>query len=168
MLAASSRGDAVVLVVALALAAGSVLATVALIGALAGVVLRWGSSSLGAVAGAQAVLGPAGWTGGAAAVASAWAAAVAIVLASPADAVPGLPSWVAPTATAAPFGLVAALVAVGPGPGGALALRVVASVVATAAVVALGRTRRPQLTAARARVAVGLGAAALVLGGLAA
>jgi hypothetical protein len=168
VLAASSRGDVVVLAVAVAVAAGSVLASIAVVGALAGVALRWGSSSLGAVAGAQAVLGPAGWTGGAAAVASAWVGAAAVVLAAPTDAVPGLPSWLAPFATAVPFGLVAALVAVGPGPGGALGLRVVASVVATGAVVAVGRARAPRVEAARLAGAVAFGAAALVLEGFAA
>src|SRR5207253_8473229 len=151
--------------VALALAAGSVLGALALVGALGGVALRWGSSSLGAVAGAQAVLGPAGWTGSAAAVASAWTAAAAVVLASPGERVPGLPRWLGPLAAAVPFGLVTAVVAVGPGPGGAVRLRVVASIVGTAAVMAVGRIDGDWLTAARPRAAVGLGVAALVLGG---
>jgi hypothetical protein len=41
---------------------------------------RWGSSSLAAVAGGQAVVGAAGWTGDAALVVSSWCAAIAIAL----------------------------------------------------------------------------------------
>lgn len=47
------------------------------------VLARWGTASLGAVAGAQSVLGPGGVVGPAAAAASAWLAAAALVLASP-------------------------------------------------------------------------------------
>ncbi|MEY2569896.1 MAG: hypothetical protein QOE63_246, partial [Acidimicrobiaceae bacterium] len=105
-----------------------------------GALLRGGTTSLGALAGAQAVLGPAGWTGRGAAVASAWFGALAVVAATPDP----LALRGGRVLTAAPFGAAAALLAVGPGPGGQLPLRVVAAVVATglAAVVTGARDRR--------------------------
>src|SRR5260221_532360 len=62
------------------------------------VVARWGTGWLAALAGGQAVLGPAGLFGTAAAVGSAWYAGAAIVLASPGG-------WLA-----VPFGASAGLV----------------------------------------------------------
>src|SRR5581483_803049 len=101
------------------------------------VLVRWGSSSLGAVAGAQAALGPAGWTGRTAAVASAWLAATALVLAVR-DRRDALEAF----AVAAAFAVTAADVAVGAAPGGALAARIAASVVAFGAAVAVARLTR--------------------------
>lgn len=83
VLAVLSRGDVVVLAALLVLAAWHLPAVGAVVPALLASGWRWGSTSLDALAGAQAVLGPAGWTGPAAAVASSWLAALALVLALP-------------------------------------------------------------------------------------
>lgn len=80
LLAALSQGDAVALSVALALAVWRPIPVLAVAGALGASSLRWGSTSLEAWSGAQAVLGPAGVVGPAQAAVSAWSAAVALVL----------------------------------------------------------------------------------------
>jgi hypothetical protein len=118
--------------------------------------VRWGSTSLGAIAGAQAVLGPAGWTGSNLAVASAWLAAVALVLA----AAPIAEGRLIRVLSSVPFACAAADVAVGPGPGGAIALRALASVIAVAVASLLPRVR------GRDTAAMGCGVAALVCAAL--
>jgi hypothetical protein len=124
---------------------------------LAAALLRWGSPALGAIAGAQAVLGPAGWTGSSTAVASAWLGALALVLA--AVSLDKTSSFVT-VASVAPFAVAAADVVVGPAPGGALALRAFASVGALTAATLLARWRpMPAL-------AVISGALALVCAGI--
>lgn len=126
--------------------------------ALTAALVRWGSPSLGAIAGAQAVLGPAGWTGSGAAVASAWFASAALLLA----AVPLVRTNSAATAASlSPFALAAADVVVGPAPGGALALRAVASIVALVVTVVLTRWRP------RPSPAIVCGALALLCAGVA-
>lgn len=82
VLAVLSRGDALVLAALLVVAAGRAPA-LAVVPALAASSWRWGSTSLEALAGGQAVLGPAGWVEPPSAAASAWLAALAIVLAMP-------------------------------------------------------------------------------------
>src|SRR5436190_13971425 len=82
VLAVVSRGDVVVLAALLGLGVGRPASALATAGALGATLVRWGSPSLEAIAGAQAVLGPAGWTGSNAAVAAAWLAGAALVLAS--------------------------------------------------------------------------------------
>jgi len=82
VLAVTSRGDVVVLALLLGLGTGRRRAGLAAAGALGAAMVRWGSPSLSAIAGAQAVLGPAGWTGSRAAIVSAWFGAVALVLAA--------------------------------------------------------------------------------------
>jgi len=121
-------------------------------------VVRWGSSSLGAIAGAQAVLGPAGWTGDIAAVASAWCTAVALVAGAPAG----------PALLALPFGVAAADVVAGPAPGGALAVRVLATAVAAALALAVSaRLRSAGWARALDTGCVLAGALALLLAGIA-
>ncbi|MGH9245810.1 MAG: hypothetical protein ACRD29_16125 [Acidimicrobiales bacterium] len=145
-LAVTSRGDITLLAVALGLAAADPL--VGLTAAMAGVAVavRWGSTSLESVAGAQAVVGPAGWTGRGAAVVAMWFAAAALLLAARPladEAFAGLRSgrWssVVRLAPTVPFGVAAATVVVGSAPGGAVGRRVVASVVlaVTAGLVAM-------------------------------
>ena len=85
------------------------------------VLLRWGSTSLGALAGAQSVLGPAGLTGPATVAASSWLAAGAVVLACRPPVLLGV----------LPFGALAAAVVAGPGPGGELVWRIIATAAAT-------------------------------------
>jgi hypothetical protein len=115
-MAAAATGDVVLLAVLLGIAAGDVIAGVVAGAASLSVLVRWGGTSLQALAGAQAVLGGAGWTGPAGAALSSWAAAAALVLVSPRG---WLPS--------AAFGLTAAVVVAGPGIGGAVAVRAGAS-----------------------------------------
>jgi hypothetical protein len=80
LLAVLSRGDALVVATLLALAAWRPLPVAALGAALVASSWRWGSTSLEALAGAQAVLGPAGWVGPTAAALSSWLAGVAVLL----------------------------------------------------------------------------------------
>src|SRR5690606_3159957 len=80
--AALSRGDALVLGAALALAAWRPLAAVGVAAAVAASSLRWGTTSLEALAGGQEVLGPAGWVGPTSAAAASWLAAAAVLLAA--------------------------------------------------------------------------------------
>ena len=115
-MAATSVGDVLLLGVALAVVAADVLVGAGVVLAAASVLVRWGSSSLGALAGNQAVLGGAGWSGSVAGAASAWCAAGALLAATP----PGL-------LPAAGFGLAAAAVVAGPGIGGAVPVRIAAS-----------------------------------------
>jgi hypothetical protein len=122
-MASTSSGDVLLLGVLLGLAAADL--AIGATGVVVGlaVVGRWGTSSLAALAGAQAVVGAAGVTGPALLAASAWCGAAALILAAPRQ----------PLATAA-FGLAAADVVAGPAAlwsgGGPLAIRVAASLVA--------------------------------------
>lgn len=153
-----SRGDVVVLALLLGFGAGRRLSGLASLTALTAALVRWGSPSLGSIAGAQAVLGPAGWTGSAAAVASAWLGALALVLA----AVPlARTSTVVIALSVSPFAIAAADVVVGPAPGGALVLRVLASAIALVATTLLARWRSMPLLAS------GCGGLALLCAGIA-
>ncbi len=180
-LALSSKGDAVLLGLLLAVGAGRIGAGVAALLGAVSVAVRFGGTDLGLIASAQAVLGPAGLIGSTAAAASSWCAGAAVVLAgstvrraptAPAranrprralgareGAWRALPGLVGTALRAVPFGAAAAAFAIGPGPGGALWARVVATIVATAATVVLSRVGRWQATLA----AVAAGAAAIVL-----
>jgi hypothetical protein len=158
VLAVSSRGDLVVLTAMLGLGVGRPASALAAAGALAATLVRWGSPSLEAIAGAQAVVGPAGWTGSNVAVAAVWLAGAALVLASrPRRRGTPLSTAIA----AAPFAVAAADVVVGPSAGGAIVLRVAGSVVAVVLAVAASRWRRGP------DVACGLAVVALVAAGLA-
>lgn len=132
-MAALSTGDVVLLGVLLGVATGDIVAAVAVAVAAFSMAARWGSTSLGAIAGAQAVLGPGGILGSVVASASAWFAAAALVLASPRG-------WRAPA-----FGLAAALVVFGPAATDAasLAVRVGAAAVGVGLAVVVGRWLPP-------------------------
>lgn len=138
---------------------------------------RWGTPSLSAVAGAQSVLGAGGVVGPTTAATSAWLAAAALVLASPAvgrrggdD--PGEPASPEPRRSRrmapAPAALVVALATgsaaaaavAGPELGSDLALRLAATTAAVVAAVAVSSMRRRAVTAGLA-LAAGLGAAGL-------
>jgi hypothetical protein len=82
LLAATGRGDALLLGGLLAVAAAPRTRVIPLF-ALAGVALRWGTTSLTAIGGAQTVLGSAASVGPAPAAAACWCAAGALVLAAP-------------------------------------------------------------------------------------
>lgn len=79
-LTATGRGD--IWTLALAFGVSDASALTALVVALAGVatIARTGSAALGDIAGGQAVLGAAGFTGSSVAIAAAWASAVSLVL----------------------------------------------------------------------------------------
>jgi hypothetical protein len=159
-LGVSSRGDALVLAVLLAVLAERPARVLGALGALVGSCVRWGTTTLGAIAGAQAVLGPAGWTGSTLAVSSAWAGAVGLVAATPRPLKVSAGDLVA----AAPFGVAAAAVVAGSGPGGPLAVRVLAALVAVALGATVSRLRRQPAAAAIADgVALLGGIAAVVL-----
>lgn len=128
---------------------------------------RWGTTSLDAVAGAQAVLGPGGVVGPPAGAASAWCTAAALVLASPwvegSDASEGRrrrrPSPAALVVALATGGAAAAVVA-GPGLGADPALRLGATVAAVVVATVVASLRSRHVTAALA-LAAGVSAAAL-------
>lgn len=135
------------LAAALAVLAAHRLATGAIALAAAAVAVRWGTTSLAAVGGAQAVLGPAVLTGPPAAAASSLLAALTLVLVSPAA-----------NLRAVAVGVAAAQLAAGPAGAGGIAIRAVA----TACFVILCLLAR-HLPPWRLRVAVGAGAAAFLL-----
>jgi hypothetical protein len=151
-LALSSHGNVLLLAALLALVAARPAPGVAAVLAAGSAVVRWGSPSLGAIAGAQSVLGPAVTVGPSAAAASAACAAVAIVLCARA------PGRGRALLVAIPFGCAAAALAAGPGPGGELALRAAATVVASALAIAIA------LLAQRVAADRALGALAVAAG----
>lgn len=101
-LVVGSTGDAFLLAVLLGVVAGDVVAGAAAAGVALALLARWGSSSLAAVAGAQAVLGPAVVLGPPVSAASVWLATLALVVVAPVG-------W-----RAVLFGATAGLVACGP------------------------------------------------------
>ena len=112
--------------------------------------IRWGSGWLVALAGAQAVLGPAITVGPVASAASSWCAAASLVVAVPDRSL----------VVAAGVGTVAALLAAGPGGWDGIAVRVLATAVAVGATVLVGRLGRARMRAIAAAV---LAVAAVVL-----
>jgi hypothetical protein len=179
LLAALSRGDAIVLAALLAVGAWRPLPAVAFASALAAAAWRWSSTALEDLAGAQAVLGPAGVVDPPASAVAAWLGALAIVLATPnlveawwferADAgtlstarprwlARGL-EWLPPFASAAS----AAVVVAGPAPGGDVWARALAVLVALAiARLVAGRRRVLDRHLVLDGVAVALGVGSLV------
>ena len=146
----TSSGEVVLLACLLGFVAADVLAAVATAAALLALAVRWGSTSLDAISGAQSVLGPGGTVGSLPEVAASWSAATALVLAAPRGWWP-----------AAAFGTTAALAVAGTsGDPADVALRLVACAAGVAVTMAAGR-RAATGTARRAAVAAG--AAALVL-----
>ena len=150
VLALTSSGDVLVVAVLLGAVAGDALAFAAVLLAAMAVLARWGTGSLAAVAGGQAVLGAAGVYGTAAAVGSSWYAALTVALASPGG-------WLS-----VPFGAVAGLLVAGPGvTGAANGLVRVAGALAGVAAAAVAPRFLPARLAVR--VGVALGALALLL-----
>lgn len=151
VLAALSRGDAIVLA-ALLLIAVSRLPAVAVVPALLASSWRFASTSLEALAGAQAVLGPAGLVGPVRGAAASWFAAAALVLCTPAWTGLRTGSTAAPARalraiggvtglTAAALGAAAAAVVAGPSLQGDWWVRVLGSVLAVALGLGVGRLR---------------------------
>lgn len=150
-LALSSSGEVVLLAVLLGIAAGEVLAGAVAVLATGSVAIRWGTTSLDAIAGAQSVLGPGVAVGPAAAAASTWCAAAALVLA-------GARGW-----RAVAFGLTGGLVVAGPAAGSAdlVAMRAAAAVAGVGLAVVAGRRAPP--VARLAALALAAGAVVLAL-----
>jgi len=137
----------------LGMAAADATAFAAVALAAVAMMVRWGSGSLSALAGGQAVLGPAGLAGSGAAIGAAWYAAVATVLASPGG-------WLA-----FPFGAAAAVIVAGPAAvsAGSAAERAGAAVVGVGLAL-LVPARVKQSLALRVAVAFGALAVALAAG----
>jgi hypothetical protein len=155
VLAVTSRGDAAVLAAVLVVVEANPVAAVAVVAALAGSSWRWGTTSLDALAGAQAVLGPAAVVGPTGSAAGSWCAAGALVLA--------VSSHTEPLRVAA-AGAVAAAVLAGPAPGGEVGARLGAAVVAGALSYVVARAVEGSLTLDRVRLgaALALGVGAMV------
>jgi hypothetical protein len=140
-----STGHLFVLAALLAVVAATRAGGLAALLACTSVLVRWGSPSLAAVGGAQAVLGPAVLVGTATAAAT-WLASLALVLSA------------RDRLTAGAFGLAAAALAAGPSLPHALATKAVGAVVGVGA--AYAATRLPRHASLAAVV---LAAAAVVL-----
>lgn len=158
VVALTSSGDAFLLAALLGLAAADI--AVAGVAALVAtsLTIRYGASSLGAVAGAQGVLGPALATGDPYSVAAAWTGALALAFVGPR----GLPVLA--------FGLAAGAVVAGPDVSTpvSLAIRIGGALIGLALAGAAARytPRRPArwLAAGLAFVSVGLATAGRFLG----
>jgi hypothetical protein len=157
VLAVTSRGELAVLALLLVLPDVSLTSVVALLGAVVASSWRWGTTSLEALAGAQAVLGPAGGVGPAGAAAGSWLAALALLLA--------LGRGSEPMRFAAVGATVAAVLA-GPAPGGELPVRFAVGLGAAAAAYGLAWWRsdddRADGAIAWGSAAAGIGAAVAV------
>ena len=149
MLVATSTGDVLLVGVLAGVATLDLLTGGVAIAAGLATLFRWGSPSLTAVAGSQAVLGPGGLVGPAAGAASAWLAAAAVVLVAPRSPGPAIA-----------LGLLAADLVAGPAPPHFVAARVAASVVAVGAAVIA--PRRLPLGPARAAAGAAVVAACIL------
>lgn len=177
VLAVLSLGDALVLAAVLVIVAWRLPALI-VVPALLASSWRWGSTSLDALAGAQAVLGPAGLVGPGRAAAASWLVAAALVLSSPAGrrrvagtlnaagspgiAVARFPLDIVTGLAAVAIGATAADVVAGPSLGGDWWVRVVATVVATGLALVVSKVRHTHERAIDA-LAIAGGLAALVL-----
>ena len=177
LLAVLSRGDVIVLGVLLAVGAWRPVPAIAVLTALGAAAWRWSSTALEDIAGAQAVLGPAGVVDPGSAAVAAWLGALAVLLAAPdlrtdrgdhRDAAPGdravarVVEWLPLLAHAA----TAAVIVAGPSVGGDVWIRVVA----VAAGVGAGASLRRWVPASRRTmvdaIAALAGLASLALVGL--
>ena len=164
VLAWSSTGSMVVAAVLLGAAVGDRRAAAAPLLAVAATAVRFATAGFDDLAGIQSVLGNAVVVGPATAAASAWCAAAAVVLVVGRH--PQRARVALDTATALAAGGFAAALAAGQGPGGELWQRLAAGLGAVALAGLLLRTEGragARLTDARRWLAVGLGAAAVVL-----
>lgn len=155
VLLGASRGDATVAGVVLLVVVPRPATVPAVAGALVASSWRWGTSSLEALAGAQAVLGPAGGVGPTAAAVGSWLAGAALLLAL---------ARYDEALTAAAVGAAVSAVVAGPAPGGELPVRVLAGVGVALAAYGLGRARvgAPRLDAALAWLGAAAGVGAVL------
>ncbi|MDQ6797933.1 MAG: hypothetical protein M3011_07930 [Actinomycetota bacterium] len=176
MMVVTSTGDVMAAGVLLGLMAGDLAAGA--IGVLAGIAVigRWGSSSFAALAGGQAVVGAAGWSGPPGMVLSSWAAAAAVLLVVPRRSRrPGVPTaGSGPKRSAGGYtvgvvacGCFAAALVAGPAVGrdtdSVIILRVAASVIATAGAMVIGRACPRPLARTAGLIAAVVAAATAVL-----
>lgn len=133
-----AHGPALILAVLVAMTLGYPLGAATAGLAFVAATIRWGSGWLVAIAGAQAVLGPAITVGPVAAASSSWLSAACLIIAVPDRS----------AVAAASVGVAAALVAAGPAGWDGAAVRLLAAVVAVAAAVAAGRIGHARLRAA--------------------
>lgn len=164
VLAMTSTGSIVVVALLVGIAtldrrSGTAVALVAV-----AVSIRFGTTTLGDLAGVQSVLGPAVSVGPELAAASAWCAGGAVLLATRVPPVAGADRWPWRLAVPLATGLLAAAVVAGPGPDDVL-LRVGASVAGVALALASTLLDRRPVVVARPWLAVVLAGAACVLAG---
>jgi hypothetical protein len=151
----TSTGDVTLVAVAIGVASADRAAFVTAGLAAVTVLGRWGTTSLAAMAGGQAVIGPAGVTGSATSVASVWLAAAALV------AVTAGRTWVPVAAT---LGLFAALMVAGPATTSLLDAGVRAGAALAGLALALLARRLPPRVGVAAALVLGALGAGLALG----
>lgn len=164
VLAMTSTGSIVVVAVLIGIAtldrrSGTAVALVAV-----AVSIRFGTTTLGDLAGVQSVLGPAVSVGPELAAASAWCAGGAVLLATRVPPAAGADRWPWRFAVPLATGLLAAAVVAGPGPDDVL-LRVGASVAGVALALASTVLDRRPVVDVRLWLGVVLAGAACVLAG---
>jgi hypothetical protein len=142
VLAATSRGDAIVLGLLLVLAVARPTAVLAVGAALAASSLRWGATSLEALSGAQAVLGPAGWVGPTSDALGSWLAAAALLVALARRSAGSRQVTIVDLVLAAAAGATVAAVVAGPAPGGDVWLRILVALLAGALALLVASVRR--------------------------
>lgn len=150
----TGSGEGVLLIALLAVAGTGAGPALVAAGSVLAVAIRWGTTSLSSVAGAQAILGPAAVVGPAPAAAACVTAAMALVLA-------------APGRLAAPvFGLTAGAFLAGPGgsAGADVATRAASMLLGTVLAVVLDALL-PRRSAGVAAVGIAAGAVVLALAG---
>ena len=173
LLAALSRGDALVLAALLSLAAWRPLPAVAVVTALAATAWRWASAALEDIAGAQAVLGPAGLVDPPTAAVAAWLGALAVLLATPDlltepedDPGPRPARWGLRWVPVLAHAATAAVIVAGPSVGGDVWARLVAVAVGVGVVAAARRWVPPSRRTVVEWVAAAAGVVSLGLVGV--
>jgi len=163
VLAVASTGSAAVAALLLGVATGSRRSGAAALLAVLATSVRFRTAALDDLAGIQSVLGGAIEVGPATAAASAWLAALAVLLAT--AALPDPPVPVLRWAPALPAGLLAAALAAGPGPSELLVRAATSLAGVGLALLAIRTADLARAGSARAWLAVAAGAAAVVLAG---
>ena len=153
VLTATGRGDLWTLAIAFGVADASLATALVVLGAGVATLARSGSAGLGDIAGAQAVLGAAGFTGSVAAVGATWASALSLVVVA-------RHRW-----ASAGLGLLAGALVAGPSlSGGAKSVVVCLLGAGVGAVVGWFAAPRPNQRRWQSMVALGIGAAGVAFG----
>ena len=153
VLALSGTGDAIFLAVLLGLAAADVWTGATATAVAVSLLIRHGTTSLTAVAGAQAVLGPSGLSGPALAAAASWCGGLALLVVAP------------PAPLGVAFGVAAGVVVAGPAAGtpAGLLVRLGAAVAGGAVAAGISRVRIEQFPRRLVGWAAGVASVALAL-----